>query len=101
VNPKYFEAWSNLGIVYYNVGAEYVGQSNKVDMNNQAEYDRLVKLADDQFRIALEKFSQAYSINPKDKSTVEAMKNIYFRFRNENPEMKKKYDEFNELLQAL
>ena len=43
----------------------------------------------------------AYSINPKDKSTVEAMKNIYFRFRNENPEMKKKYDEFNELLQAL
>jgi Tfp pilus assembly protein PilF len=101
INPKYFEGWVNIGVVYYNKGVEFVTKSNAVDVNNQAEYDKVIKQADAQFRISLEKFLVAYSINPKDKFVVENIKNIYFRFRNESAEMKQKYDEFNTLLQSM
>lgn len=101
INPKYFEGWCNLGVAYYNIGVKFYDQSNKVDVNNQKEFDRLVKLGDEQFKIALEKFLQAYSINPKDKFVVENIKNIYFRFRNESEDMKKKCDEFTNILQSL
>jgi tetratricopeptide (TPR) repeat protein len=101
INPKYFEGWNNLGVVYYNVGVEFIDKSNKVDVNNQAEFDKLIKLADGQFKLALEQFLVAYSINPKDKDLVVNIKNIYFRFRNESEEMKKKYEEFNNLSQTM
>jgi Putative Zn-dependent protease, contains TPR repeats len=101
INPKYFEGWCNLGVVYYNIGVKFYDQSNKVDVNNQKEYDRVIKLGDEQFKIALEKFLQAYSINPKDKFVVENIKNIYFRFRNESEDMKKKCEEFTNILQSL
>ncbi|WP_320053110.1 tetratricopeptide repeat protein [uncultured Acetobacteroides sp.] len=101
LNPKYFEGWCNLGVVYYNIGVKYYDQSNKVDVNNQKEYDRLIKLGDENHKIALQKFLQAYSINPKDKFVVENIKNIYFRFRNESEDMKKKCEEFTNILQSL
>lgn len=101
VNPKYFEGWCNLGVVYYNIGVEKVAETGKVDVNNQKEFDRIMKLADEQFKTSLEKFLQAYAINPKDKFVVENIKNIYFRFRSESEDMKKKFNEFDALLQSL
>ncbi len=39
---------------------------------------------------------QAYKVNPNSKETIEALKNIYFRFRTESQELNDKYIEFNE-----
>lgn len=101
VNPKFAESWINMGVLYYNKGVEYITKSNQVDVNNQEEYNKMLKLADVEFKHSLEKFLVAYEINPKDKFVVENIKNIYFRFRNESEDMNKKYQEFNTLLQGL
>jgi len=91
----------NQGVVYYNMGVEFITKSQTIDVNNQKEYDRLLKEADVQFKKSLEKFLVAYGINSKDKFVVENIKNIYFRFRNESEDMKKKYEEFNQILQGM
>lgn len=101
ISPKYFEGWVNQGVVYYNMGVEFITKSQTIDVNNQKEYDRLLKEADVQFKKSLEKFLVAYGINSKDKFVVENIKNIYFRFRNESEDMKKKYEEFNQILQGM
>jgi hypothetical protein len=44
---------------------------------------------------------KAYELRPDDKFTLESLKNIYFRYRNESDEMKKKSDDINEKLQNL
>lgn len=101
VNPKYFEGWCNLGVVYYNMGLAKMAETGKIDVNNQKEYDRLMKLSDEQFKLSLDNFLKAYALNPKDKFVVENIKNIYFRFRSESEDMKKKFEEFDTLLQSL
>ena len=101
INPNYVAGWVNLGVVYYNMGVEFITKANGVDMNDTAGYDKFNKLADGEFKQSLEMFLKAYQIEPKDKFVVENIKNIYFRFRNENDEMMNNYKKFNEMLQAM
>jgi tetratricopeptide (TPR) repeat protein len=101
INSKYFEGWNNVGVTYYNQALELVNKSNSVDVNNKQEYEKLLKDADAKLKMSLEQFLVAYNINPKDKNLVENIKNIYFRFRNESEDMKKKYEEFNAIFQSM
>lgn len=101
IDSKYFEGWNNVGVTYYNQALELINKSNRIDVNNKQEYEGLLKEADSKLKMSLEQFLVAYSINPKDKNLVENIKNIFFRFRNENENMKKKYEEFNAIFQSI
>jgi hypothetical protein len=52
--------------------------------------------ANAEFKNSMPYMEQAYKVNPNSKESIEALKNIYFRFRNESQEMMDKYNEFNE-----
>ena len=54
-----------------------------------------------EFRKSLPYMEKALEINSNSKEVLEALKNIYFRFRSESDEMNKKYQETNEKLKSL
>lgn len=50
---------------------------------------------------ALEPLEKAHELQPDDVTTVELLKNLYFRFRDENAQYMEKYKHYNELLESL
>lgn len=100
-NPQFFDAYFNLGALYYNKGIKFLEDANKVPPRETEKYDALISKANDEFKRTLPFMVKAYEIKPDDKNTVETLKNIYFRYRNESEEMNKKYNEYLEKSKSL
>ena len=96
IDPNFFDAYYNLGAVYFNRGVKTVEEANKIPAKETDKYDAMMLKASDEYKKAIPYMEKAHSINPNSKDVVEALKNIYFRFRNENDEMGKKYKEYDE-----
>ena len=101
IDPKFFDAYYNLGAVYFNNGVKLVEQANKVPARDVEKYDALMADAGKEFKKALPYMEKAYEVNPSSKEVIEALKNIYFRFRNEGDEMNKKFQEYNQKLKNM
>jgi len=101
VNPNSYNAYYNLGALYYNRGVEYVKQSTAIKDWKDPKIKELEDQANVEFKRALEPFVKAHELQPKDKTALETVKNIYFRFRNESAEMMDKYNEYNEKFKQL
>jgi len=100
-DPKFFDSYFNLGVLIYNKGVKYLEEANKLPAKEIEKYDELVAKANGEFRKSIPVFENAHQIMPQDRTTVETLKNIYFRYRNESDDMNKKYQEYNEKLQNL
>ena len=100
-DPNFFDPYFNIAALYYNKGVKFLEEANKVPAKELEKYDSLIAAANIEFRKALPFIEKANSIRPEDKSTVETLKNIYFRYRNESDEMNKKFQEYNEKLQNM
>jgi len=96
IDPNFFDAYYNIGALYFNKGVKYIEEANKVPARELDKYDALMEKANAEFKNSMPYMEQAYKVNPNSKEAVEALKNIYFRFRNESQEMMDKYNEFNE-----
>lgn len=101
VDPKFFDAYYNLGAVYYNSGVKLIEEANKVPAKEVEKYDALMAQANDEFKKSLPYMEKAYEVNNNSKEAVEALKNIYFRFRSENDDMNNKYKEYNEKFKSM
>lgn len=95
-NPTFYDALFNLGALYYNQGVKLLEKANKVPAKEIEKYDELIGLSNEQFRKSIPYIERAYEVS-QDRSTVETLRNLYFRFRNDNEEMQKKYEEINEV----
>lgn len=100
-DPKFFDPCFNLGALYYNKAVKYLEEANKVPAREIEKYDALIVKANIEFKNAMPYIAKAHEIKPEDKFTVETLKNIYFRYRNESEEMNKKFLEINEVLQNM
>ncbi|NVO09500.1 MAG: tetratricopeptide repeat protein [Bacteroidales bacterium] len=100
-DPNFFDAYFNLGAIIYNKGVKYLEEANKVPAKELEKYDALIAKANIEFKNALPYILKANEIKPTDKSTVETLKNIYFRYRTESDEMNKKYLEFKDKSEQL
>jgi tetratricopeptide (TPR) repeat protein len=98
VNDKDFFGYYKLGLLYYNIGAKYSGQA--VNEKDNKEYDRLLTLADDELKKSLPFLEKAFELNPDEISTIQALKEINFRFRMENDTYKQNAEKFTKLLEA-
>jgi hypothetical protein len=97
----YFDAYYNIGALYYNRAVKYIEEANKVPAKEVQKYDDLMAKAAVEFKNALPYMEKADQVKPNDKNALESLKNIYFRFRTESEEMNKKYLEYNEKLKNL
>ena len=101
VTPTSYNAYYNLGALYYNRGVEYVKQASAIKDWRDPKIKELEDQANVEFKRALEPFVTAHELQPNDKTALETVKNIYFRFRNESDEMMGKYNEYNEKFKQL
>ncbi len=101
IDPKFFDAHYNLGAVYFNNGVKMVEEANKIPAREVEKYDAAMAKANEEFKKALPYMEQAYGVNPNSKDVVEALKNIYFRFRGESDDMANKFKEYNEKLKNM
>lgn len=100
-DPTYYDSYYNMGVVVYNKAVKYLEEANKVPAKEVEKYEAFIVKANLEFKNALPYFEKAYELKQNDKSTIETLKNIYFRFRNESEEMKNKFDSINAKLQSM
>lgn len=101
IKPDFFDAAYNLGAIYYNIGVKFIEEANKVPARETEKYDALWAKANDYFKKCIPFIERAHEIDPKDRNSLETLKNLYFRYRNENEEYAKKLEAVNEKLNQL
>jgi len=97
-DENYFFAYYNLGVMYYNEGANI--HNVCIDELDDNKYLKCMEKAQQVFKNAIEPLEKAYELNPSERSTVDLLKTIYFRFR-EDAEMEKKYEHYRVLLDSM
>ena len=82
-DPKFFDAVYSIGALYYNRAAATTEEMNKLadDYSKEAlkKYDELRKVVLTQFDEALPYFKNAEALNPNDRNTLIALKEIFAR----------------------
>lgn len=79
INPEYAEAYSNLGLIYLNLGQEALNEiPADLAVNSQA-YNKLVEEANKSFREALPYYLKARELKPDEKNLwVQGLYRIYY-----------------------
>jgi tetratricopeptide (TPR) repeat protein len=75
----------------------YLGQQN---ITSAAQYQEALGAVTDVFRTALAPLEKAFALDPSEPSTVELLKNLTFRLREEEG-MQAKYDKYNDLFNSM
>lgn len=101
LNPLFFDAMYNLGALHYNKGVKFIEEANKLPVREFAKIDALEAKAKEEFKASIPYMEKASQINPTDKASLESLKNLYFRFRNEGKEYMDKYNEVVSKLEQL
>lgn len=94
LKEDYFEPLLNIGVIYYNRGAEEMNAAN--DIKDNRKYEAAKKEANETFRKSLPYMEKAHELKPEDTMVLETLKNLYYRF-----EMNDKYEEINEKINNL
>jgi tetratricopeptide (TPR) repeat protein len=101
IAPDYFYGYSALGLLYFNTGAKYTEQA--VEERNNAEYERLLKLSDEQLLKALPFLEKAFDLARDDSAlarpVIRALRDINFRFRYVNDTFKADAEKYNKLIE--
>ncbi len=79
IEPNSFDAQYRLGAMYYNQAVEINNTMNKLDLNQQKQYDLLKVQRDATFRKSLPYLENAHLQDPKDMDTMIALKELYAR----------------------
>lgn len=77
----YFDAYYNIGALYYNKGVKQVDVANAVPSNQPDKYEIEKDKADVEFKKAIPYMEKAHEINPTDKFTLESLKTLYYRLK--------------------
>jgi len=94
IDPEYFNAYFNIGALYYNNAVEMYDIANaKEDLK---EYNEAKALADEELMKAKEPMEKAHEINPKERSVLETLQTIYYRLQ-----MTDKYEEVKQKISEL
>lgn len=96
LKDDYFDAYYNLGALYFNRGVKQVDVANAVPANEPEKYEAEKAKADVEFKKAIPYMEKAHECNPKDKFTLESLKALYYRQK-----MTDKQNEVEEKLKNL
>ncbi|MDG5800903.1 tetratricopeptide repeat protein [Marinilabiliaceae bacterium ANBcel2] len=94
IDPEFFDALLNIGVIYFNRGADGMMEAN--EMTDQADYEAARDEAMKEFEKALPYIEKAHEVNPEEPMVLETLRNLYYRF-----DMMDKYNEADQKLQEL
>jgi len=75
LKPDYFDAYYNMGALYFNDGAKMANDANKIKDNTQ--YAKAKTAFEAKFKEAKPFLEKALELNPKDQSTLISLKQLY------------------------
>lgn len=78
-DPKYFNGYYNIGVLFYNKAVKIFGQADNTKDNK--EYERLKLAANEELKKSIPWMEKAHGIDPVEPSTMETLKNLYFRMQ--------------------
>lgn len=93
IDPKFFNAYFNLGVLYYNKGVQQIEVAKVVPANENARYEAELKKADQWFAMALPYMEKCNELQAGDKMVLESLKNLYYRL--------KQMDKYNAVLEQI
>ncbi len=100
LKPDLYDGNYYLGL-FYTVKADAMNtEMGQKNYRSQSEYDADLKAVNAVYMAALPYFEKAHQLKPEDVDTVDYMKSISFRLRDE-PGMMDKYNEYNALLKKM
>ncbi len=94
LNPEYFDALYNLGVIYFNKGVEQMNLAN--DKTDFKEFEQEKTKADILFKKSLPYMEKANELKPGESGVLESLKGLYYRF-----EMNDKYNEVKNKLDSI
>lgn len=101
IKPDFFDALYNLGALYFNAGVKLLEEANTIPANEIEKYDEVVAKANEEFKKSIEPMEKAYKADNTNFAVIETLRNLYFRYRNQEEAFQKKYDEMNEIYQSM
>lgn len=86
IDPEYFNAYFNIGALYYNNAVELYDVANsKEDLD---EYNAAKSIADAELTKTVQPMEKAHELRPNDKAVLETLQTVYYRLQ-----MMEKYEE--------
>ncbi len=77
LKSDYFDAYYNLGAMYFNEAAELANKAN--DLKSNTEYAKAKEKFDAKFKDAQPYLEKALELNPGDQNTMTSLKQLYVR----------------------
>lgn len=99
-DAKNFYAQYSLGALYYNEAVELSKLADELPINEQKKYDEYIVKINELLKKSMDPFEAAYSIE-QNPVIVESLKNVYYRFVDESPDMKAKYEKYDAMLKTM
>lgn len=96
LNSNYFDAYFNLGLLYFNRGTDMLQKANNIPPNQQADYNFAVNESFKVLEDAIPYLEKAHFINSDDKTTMVTLRDLYFKLRNDREDFMTKYIEMNQ-----
>lgn len=81
LKADYFDAVYNLGALYFNNALEILKAADKLEMGDP-KYDTEKLRAEEMFKKSIPALEKAETLDPKDKSTLISLKQLYVRTKN-------------------
>jgi len=79
VDQNYYNAYYNLGALYYNKAAKIIELAQKIPPKESKKYDAEMEKANAQFKLAMPYMEKAHEMEPKDKATLQTLSTIYLK----------------------
>ncbi|MDD2197583.1 MAG: tetratricopeptide repeat protein [Bacteroidales bacterium] len=96
LNPEFFDAVYNLAALYFNQGVKFLEEANNVPAKEVEKYDALIDKSNVEFKKSIPYMERALELAPQNLETLGSLRNLYFRYRNEDEETMKKYEDIND-----
>ncbi|MDR1681632.1 MAG: tetratricopeptide repeat protein [Prevotellaceae bacterium] len=99
IDPDFFASHYSIGALYYNEAVELQNKAgSELDDAKYRQLDEAMKAA---FKRALPYLTRAHELMPEERSIVETLRSICFRFREESPEMTERFNHYSKVLEEL
>jgi tetratricopeptide (TPR) repeat protein len=79
LDPDYFDPTYNLGALYVNAAAVLIEEANKLPLDKDKEYNKLIEKANEHLNEAMPRLERALEIQPDDFNSMVSLKEIYTR----------------------
>jgi tetratricopeptide (TPR) repeat protein len=81
VNPKFFEAYYNIGAIFVNKASKIQKVANNLPLSKDKEFKAMEKEANSNLKKAIPWLEKALALNPNDKPTLKGLKEAYARLK--------------------